>query len=150
MAPDGDGRRGWRAFPIGLTIAAALGFSILVGLGAWQLHRLKWKEGLLAKIAALRGAAPRLLGPVLIRVAGGETMEFTRVSARCAAPTTPSPIVFRYALRGGQVGWRAMTMCRLSGAPYDAILLDRGLAARFAAGGDESHRPASRRQTMAR
>ncbi len=130
MASEGE-RRGWRAFPVGLTVAAALGFSVLIGLGAWQLHRLKWKEGLLAKIAALRGAAPRPLGPVLARAARGEAMEFTRVSARCAPPDAPSPMVFRYALRDGRVGWRAMTMCPLAEGPYGAILLDRGLVARF-------------------
>ncbi len=132
MASDADRSGGWRAFPIGLTIAAVLGFSALLGLGVWQLHRLKWKEGLLAKVAALRDAPTRPLGPVLARVARGEAMEFTRVSTLCAPPAQPSPMIFRYALHGGQVGWRAMTMCRLTGAPYDAILLDRGLVTRFA------------------
>ncbi|MGI8840179.1 MAG: SURF1 family protein [Caulobacteraceae bacterium] len=132
VTPDGGGRRGWRAFPIGLTIAAAVGLAVLIGLGVWQLHRLKWKEGLLAKVAALRGAAPRPLGPVLAGVAKGEAMEFIRVSVGCAPAAAPSPMVFRYALHDGQVGWRAMAWCRLAGGPYDAILLDRGLAARFA------------------
>jgi surfeit locus 1 family protein len=40
--------------------------------------------------------------------------------------------VFRYALHEGEVGWRAMSVCRLSGGPYDGILLDRGLATRLA------------------
>jgi len=131
MASDRDGPKGWRAFPFGLTLVAAIALAILVGLGVWQLHRLRWKQGLLAKIAALHGAPPRLLGPVLDRVAVGQAMEFTRVSALCAPPSQPSPMVFRYALHGGQVGWRAMTLCRLTAAPYDGILLDRGLVTRF-------------------
>ncbi len=132
MAPDGAGRRGWRAFPIVLTIVAAVALSILIGLGVWQLHRLTWKEGLLARIAALRDAPPRPIGAVLNRVARGETMDFTRVSVVCAAATHPSPLVFRYDLNDGQVGWRAMAPCRLTGAPFDGILLDRGLVTRFA------------------
>jgi surfeit locus 1 family protein len=40
-------------------------------------------------------------------------------------------MVFRYALREGRVAWRSMSVCPLAGAPYDAILLDRGLVARF-------------------
>jgi cytochrome c oxidase subunit 3 len=34
-------------FSIGMTVAVAIGLAILVGLGVWQLQRLKWKEGLL-------------------------------------------------------------------------------------------------------
>ncbi|MDQ2860053.1 MAG: SURF1 family protein [Pseudomonadota bacterium] len=131
MASDRDGPEGWRAFPFGLTIAAAIALSILLGLGVWQLHRLKWKQGLLAKIAALQGAPALPLGPVLARVAAGETGQFIRVSALCAPPARPSPMIFRYALHDGQVGWRAVTMCALAGAPYDGILLDRGLVTRF-------------------
>ena len=131
MASDRDALRGWRAFPFGLTFAAAIALAILLGLGVWQLHRLRWKQGLLAKIAALQGAPARSLGPVLFRVAKGEAMEFTRVNAHCAASANSSPMIFRYALHNGQVGWRAMTLCRLAAAPYDGILLDRGLVTRF-------------------
>jgi len=45
-----------RGFPIGLTISAAIAFLILIGLGTWQVQRLHWKEGLLARIAALQAA----------------------------------------------------------------------------------------------
>jgi len=41
-------------------------------------------------------------------------------------------MVFRYALRDGQIGWRVMGVCHLAGAPYDGLLIDRGLADRFA------------------
>ena len=33
-------------------IAALLGIAVLVGLGAWQLQRLQWKEALIARVAA--------------------------------------------------------------------------------------------------
>jgi surfeit locus 1 family protein len=131
MASDPGRPAGWRAFPLGLTIAAAVALAVLVSLGVWQLHRLKWKEGLLGKIAALQGAPARPIGSVLARAARGEDVEFTRVSAECAPPAAPSPMVFRYALHDGQIGWRVMTMCHLAKAPFDGVLLDRGLATRF-------------------
>jgi len=31
---------------------------VLLGLGTWQVHRLAWKEALLAQVAAAQGAAP--------------------------------------------------------------------------------------------
>jgi len=43
----------------GLATAAAL--AILISLGVWQIHRLHWKEGLLAQIAAAEQAPPREL-----------------------------------------------------------------------------------------
>jgi surfeit locus 1 family protein len=120
-----------RRFPIGLTLAAVVAFALLAGLGVWQLERLAWKEALLARIEALRAAPPRPIGPVLERLSRGQDVAFTRVSLSCAPPPTAPPLVYRYALRDGQVAWRLITACRLIGAPYDGVLLDRGLVARF-------------------
>jgi len=39
-------------------IAAFITFWLLIALGVWQLHRLKWKEGILAQIHAAEIAAP--------------------------------------------------------------------------------------------
>ena len=121
-----------RRLPIGLTLAAALGIALLIGLGVWQVERLAWKKALLARIAALQGAAPQPLGAVLARAARGEDVAFQRVETGCAPPTAPPPMVFRYALRDGEVGWRLLTFCRLGSGPYTAVLLDRGLVMRFA------------------
>jgi surfeit locus 1 family protein len=35
-----------------LTLATLVGLAVLVGLGLWQLQRLEWKEGLIARIEA--------------------------------------------------------------------------------------------------
>ncbi|MHB8529281.1 MAG: SURF1 family protein [Caulobacteraceae bacterium] len=121
-----------KRFPLGLTIASAVAFLVLLGLGAWQLQRLRWKEGILSRIAELRHAPRQAIGPVLARLSVGADVEFTRVEAQCEPSGAPSPAVFRYALRGGAIGWRLMTVCRLRGGPYDGILLDRGLVQRFA------------------
>ena len=40
----------------GLTALAA--FCLFIALGAWQLHRLKWKEGIIAQIRAAQVAPP--------------------------------------------------------------------------------------------
>ena len=40
----------------GTAIASA--FLILLGLGTWQMERLRWKESLLADITARAGATP--------------------------------------------------------------------------------------------
>ena len=39
-------------------IATLIAFVLLVALGVWQLHRLSWKEGLIAEIDARAHAAP--------------------------------------------------------------------------------------------
>ncbi len=123
-----------RAVPLGLTFAAAVALAVLIGLGVWQLHRLRWKQGLLAKIAALAHAPPQPIGPVLARGRAGADVDFTRVAVHCATPTLPTrtPAVFRYSLRDGQIGWRLMGICHLVGGAYDGLLIDRGLVDRFA------------------
>ena len=42
----------------GFTFAALIMVAILIGLGVWQLERLKWKEGLIATVSAHMTAAP--------------------------------------------------------------------------------------------
>lgn len=39
-------------------IAACVVFCLLIGLGIWQLHRLAWKEGIIAAIRQAQAAAP--------------------------------------------------------------------------------------------
>jgi surfeit locus 1 family protein len=46
------------------TLFTLISGAILIGLGVWQLHRLAWKEGLLAEIAARADAAPTDVPPV--------------------------------------------------------------------------------------
>ncbi len=121
-----------KRLPSGLTIAAALCFVVLVGLGVWQLKRLAWKQDLIARVEALRHAPARPVETVLAQAAQGRDVEYQRVVAACVPAPSPSPAAYRYAVRDGQVGWRLLTQCRLGGGPYDAILLDRGLVTRFA------------------
>jgi surfeit locus 1 family protein len=120
-----------KRFPVGITVAAAIGLAILLGLGAWQLKRLAWKQDLLARIAALQHAPAQPADQVLARAAKGENVEFMRVSAGCGPPPGPSPVVFRYAVHAGVVGWRLIGYCRYPAGPWSGIVLDRGLVDRL-------------------
>ncbi|HLZ85029.1 MAG TPA: SURF1 family cytochrome oxidase biogenesis protein [Caulobacteraceae bacterium] len=120
-----------RRFPVGLTLVAGLAFAILIGLGVWQLRRLAWKQDLLARVAALRVAPARPAAQVLALAAQGRDEAYQRVAAECEPPQRPARDAYRYALRDGRVGWRLVSACRLTGAPYDGVLVDRGLVARL-------------------
>jgi len=115
-------------FPIGLTVAVAIAFAILVVLGSWQLQRLTWKQNLLARIEALQAAPAQPLGPVLDRIARGGDADFTRVRAVCPG-LAKAPFVELYSLRDGQAGVRLMSACRVDGAAYASVLVDRGYVA---------------------
>lgn len=120
-----------KRLPVGLTIAAALAFGLLVGLGVWQVRRLAWKQDLLARVAALRDAPARPIEAVLALAAQGRDVEYRRVAAVCQPSPHPPRDAYRYALRDGQVGWRLISPCSLEGAPYAGVLLDRGLVTRL-------------------
>ena len=55
-------RQGWRTL-VAPAVATLLATAILVGLGAWQVERLAWKEALLATIASRTHATPVPLPP---------------------------------------------------------------------------------------
>lgn len=115
-----------KRFPIGLTIAVAIVLSICVGLGVWQLQRLKWKEGVLADREALRTATARPLIPALTKAkADPEALDMVRVEIECAG-LSQAPFEELYGLAQGQMVTRLVSPCKLEGAPYDAILVDRG------------------------
>jgi surfeit locus 1 family protein len=117
--------------PVGLTLAAGLGFAILVGLGVWQLHRLAWKRDLLARVAALRAAPAQPIGEILALAAKGRDVAYRRVAADCQATRGPPHDAYRYGLRDGSVAWRLISACPLAGGRYDGVLLDRGVVTRL-------------------
>ncbi|PTS90034.1 MULTISPECIES: SURF1 family protein [unclassified Caulobacter] len=113
-------------FPFGLTIAVAIAFAILCGLGGWQMKRMAWKEDLLRRIETLKTAPAVPVGPVLAQAVRGVDVAWTRVSADCH-PTGLPPLNLAYGVRDGDVVWRAQALCALEGAPYSLILVDRGV-----------------------
>lgn len=115
-----------RRFPIGLTIATAIAFAILCGLGGWQLQRRDWKEGVLARLEALKTAPALPLVQVLTATARPEDLAWTRVSVDCGdVGGEPLPLV--YGVRDGDVVWRAQAPCAVLAGPYNMILVDRGV-----------------------
>ena len=123
-----------KKFPIGLTIATAIAFAILCGLGGWQLKRLAWKTDLLARIEALKAAPAVPIESVIRDAERGRPASWRRVFVRCdepmahrypqRQPTRPSEL--RYALREGEIVWRATAFCPLASDPFREVGVDRG------------------------
>ena len=67
----------FRPYP-GLTIACALLFAILCGLGTWQLERLHWKLALIARVKNHMAAAPVLLD--VIKALPPDKAQYRRVT----------------------------------------------------------------------
>src|SRR4051812_24254052 len=108
IAPSGKPARPVARFSVGLTIATAIAMAILIGLGVWQLQRLKWKEGLLAHIAALQSAKAHPIEPVLDALANGHDVDFTRVRVVCRG-LARAPALELYSIRDGQAGVRLIS-----------------------------------------
>lgn len=112
-------------FPYVMTVFTLLALIVLVGLGVWQIQRLHWKEGVLARIAALRSAPAQPLAVVLARAHAGGDIEYVRVEADCPDIET-TPYVMLFTPADGAGGYRIVTRCSLHGGPYGSILVDRG------------------------
>lgn len=117
-----------RRFPIGATVAAAIAFAILIGLGVWQLKRLAWKEDLLTRVHAAQTAPAVPIAGVLRAAAKGGDAGYRRVTAICPGLSS-APFVELYAVMDGEMGSRLISVCKLDGAPYGSILVDRGFVA---------------------
>lgn len=112
-------------FPIGLTVTVAICFAILVSLGVWQIHRLHWKEDLLARVAALQKAPSR---PALGVLAAGGDMDYVRVDLDCPG-LAAAPFVEMFGVRESGAGARLISACPLPSGPYKTLLVDRGFVA---------------------
>jgi surfeit locus 1 family protein len=115
-------------FSMGLTVATLIAMAILIGLGVWQLQRLKWKDGLLAHVAALQSAKARDIGPVLDSLKDGRDADFTRVSVTCPGLAS-APFLELYGIRDGQAGVRLISACPVVSHRYRTVLVDRGFVA---------------------
>lgn len=112
-------------FPAGLTLAAAIGLAILIGLGVWQLRRLAWKEALLTQIEALKDAPARPLADALRQ--GGD-LTFMRVRVDCLG-LAAAPFVGVYSIRDGGAGERLVSACPIAMAGFSHVIVDRGFVA---------------------
>ena len=117
-----------RRFPWGLTVTVLIALAILVALGVWQLQRLEWKEGVLARRAAVEGAPARPLAEVLTASADPAALDMTRVTVTCPG-IAKAPFEALYSLANGAVVTRLISACRMDQGPYENILVDRGRVA---------------------
>ncbi len=109
-------------------LIALVAFCILIGLGGWQVQRLKWKTDLLHRIAALQTAPSEPIDAVLRRVQDHVDINFTRVQVDCPGLQT-TPMLRLYAVYQGRFGYRMITVCPLSSGPFGSVLVDRGFVA---------------------
>ena len=113
-------------FPIVLTLATLAAFCLLIGLGVWQVQRLKWKTDLLHRIAALQSAPAQPLPAVLARLKAGGDVDYTRVQTLCPDVETRRALQL-FSVYQGLAGYRLITACPLgSNEAYGSILVDRG------------------------
>jgi surfeit locus 1 family protein len=113
---------------VGPTIATVVGFAILCSLGDWQIHRLAWKENLLAEIGSRVHAPPQPLPsesawPTL----SPEDYEYRHVELRGVFENSKEALVFD---PGGEgkvdegPGYLVLTPLRLDDGAH--VIVDRG------------------------
>ena len=112
---EGSGR-----FPWLLTIACAGAIVLLCGLGSWQVQRMQWKNGLIAKSEA---AAKLPVAPL----AEAFPQEFRRVSVSCRGLAS-APFVEVRSISEGAPGVRLISACHAEKFAFP-ILIDRGFVA---------------------
>ncbi len=96
-----------RRWPVIPTLLTALAVPAMLGLGIWQLERARWKEALLAQLAANAGAAALVLGEAPVPDGAG----FRRVVLWLdCPPAPPTPSAAR--LPGGRPGYGWRLSCR--------------------------------------
>jgi surfeit locus 1 family protein len=95
---------------------------ILVGLGVWQLHRLAWKEGLIASINAEIGKPPVPLEQPADAWKALGTQEYRPVSVVGRFRHTDERRLF--ATEGSETGWHIYTPLETEGGKI--LLVNRG------------------------
>lgn len=107
-------------FPWGLTIVCGLALAVLLALGAWQVQRMQWKQGLIARAEA---AEKMPVAPL----AEAFPQEFRRVSVSCRGLAS-APFVEVRSVRDGAPGVRLISTCHAEKFAFP-ILIDRGFVA---------------------
>lgn len=104
------------------TLLAIAGMAVLLGLGTWQVRRLSWKEGLIARIEARAHGEPVSLDEALRRWRATGDVEYLRV--RFSGRFLHDRERHYYDVVAGKPGWRVITPIRT--ATGVVVLVDRG------------------------
>ncbi|WP_419826942.1 SURF1 family protein [Sphingomonas sp.] len=108
-----------RRVPVLPTLLVAAAVAAMIALGVWQLHRLRWKEALIA-----RYEAAATLPPVgFPRVPTDQSLLFRRSEVFCLQPTAWRASAGRD--RTGRSGYRHVADCR-TGAEGPGVAIDMG------------------------
>ena len=92
-------------FPFGLTIVCVIALALQVGLGTWQLQRLQWKQGLIARSEAVTTLPPVSLA-ALSRLPDPEFRK-----AVLTSDFQNQPFVELQSIHDGQAGVRLISAC---------------------------------------
>jgi surfeit locus 1 family protein len=115
-----DAAPGRPRFPILLTLFVVVCMALLCALGAWQVRRMSWKEGLIGQAAAAAALPPAPLAEVLT----APDPEFRRALVVCRGLPT-APYVELQSIHDGQPGTRLISACTPEGLDR-TFLVDRG------------------------
>lgn len=110
-----------RRLPVVPTILVALAVALMIWLGVWQLHRLHWKEALLARYAANQHL-PTIALPI---GSTDDSLLFRHATAFCLRPVSWSSEAGRDSR--GRVGWRQIAHCA-TGAEGPGFMVQMGIA----------------------
>lgn len=111
--------------PLGLTIAASVCLSILIGLGVWQLQRLAWKEEVIAKLEQTRAIAPTDMVALLDEGLELETRPDWRAVKLSDCEINYDYLIYMHGINNAEAGYHVMTPCR---AGRGHVLLELGFA----------------------
>jgi surfeit locus 1 family protein len=100
-----------RKLPVVATLVVAAAVAAMIALGVWQLHRLTWKEGLIARYQAAEAMNADAAWPTGPSQVQGALYRHARV--RCEHVTGMSAIAGRS--DKDEPGWAHVAHCRLDG-----------------------------------
>jgi cytochrome oxidase assembly protein ShyY1 len=110
-----------RRVPVVPTLLVAAAVALMVWLGVWQIHRLHWKEALLARYAANQHL-PDIALPI---GSTDDSLLFRHATAFCLKPVSWTSEAGHN--RAGKVGWRQIAHCA-TGAEGPGFLVQLGIA----------------------
>lgn len=110
-----------RRIPIGTTVFVVIAAGLMVWLGVWQIHRLHWKEALLA-----RYAANEHMPPIALPIGShDDKLLFRHATAFCLKPVSWSSSGGRD--QAGAMGFRQIAHCA-TGAEGPGFMVQIGIA----------------------
>ena len=108
---------------IRLTVATLVGLAVLIGLGVWQLQRLQWKEGVIARVEARTTRVPLSREQVTEYAREGRNSNYYPVRIMGRFHHTRERYFYAFSL-DGQPGWHVITPLEM--VDGNVVLIDRG------------------------